>query len=257
MIKKNINQNIFEKFHKNLKFQKRIIGDKNYTYREIISFIKKYIPAFEGRSALDIGCGSGALSFYLSSLGFSVYGIDVSRNAINTCVKNAIYLKIDPTINFRVIDFPKNYPSGTFDLILCSSVIEHIKNESLCFMTIRKMLKRNGIVLFSVPSKNALLYRLRLTLNFDRKVGHLRRYRKSDLIKKLTRQNFSIVETKGFEGVIGNFLFIFPKMNFLIRAANKFPLISDFIKAIDDISFKLFGESQIIVIAKKQLSKCE
>ncbi|MEL6159695.1 MAG: class I SAM-dependent methyltransferase [Cyanobacteria bacterium J06554_11] len=39
-------------------------------------FIEKYFPA--GASVLDIGCGQGRLTKYLSESGFSVSGMDIS-----------------------------------------------------------------------------------------------------------------------------------------------------------------------------------
>ena len=39
--------------------------------------------------AIDLGCGTGTSTIYLSKMGFEVYGVDISREAIKKAVKKA------------------------------------------------------------------------------------------------------------------------------------------------------------------------
>lgn len=55
--------------------------------------------------------------------------------------------KADRIIDITDIDFPKE----TFDYILCNHVLEHIKDEKKAFWEIKRCLKADGKVIFSVP----------------------------------------------------------------------------------------------------------
>ena len=51
---------------------------------ELASFYKKKYPKIrpEDINILEIGCGSGSNIKYLASLGYNVYGIDISETAV-------------------------------------------------------------------------------------------------------------------------------------------------------------------------------
>jgi len=49
--------------------------------------------------------------------------------------------------------------------------------------------------------------------------------------------------------LVRNSLYVF-RLNLIIKLANKFPFISDLITWLDNITLKLLGESQIIIVAK-------
>lgn len=68
--------NFYDLYHSQAKFQKEVIGEKNFTYREIISVLKKLRGI---HSVLDIGCGVGTIDFYLAFFGKEVTGIDISK----------------------------------------------------------------------------------------------------------------------------------------------------------------------------------
>jgi SAM-dependent methyltransferase len=147
------------------------------------------------------------------------------------------------------MQFPEEYPKSKFDLIVFTEVLEHLENDDLALQQIYSLLKKNGIAIVSTPSKNAPLYRLGLATQFDKKVGHLRRYTIKKLTTKCKKHGFLIIETKKTEGIIRNFLFINPTAGKFVRLV-KYSL-SDLVTYIDNISLKLFGESNIFVVIKK------
>jgi predicted RNA methylase len=59
--------------------------------------IDHYFPQKEGKKAIDFGCGTGTAALYLSSLGFSLRGFDVSPKAIDMANQNkeALNLKAE------------------------------------------------------------------------------------------------------------------------------------------------------------------
>ena len=55
---------------------------------KVISYVAGHVRC-EGRvRVLDIGCGSGANIKYAASLGYNVYGIDISQTAVDYCIKS-------------------------------------------------------------------------------------------------------------------------------------------------------------------------
>lgn len=237
----------YEDFHKNTLFQTRIINRNNFTYRIILNIISKYLESH--RKILDIGCGAGTISLYLASKGKKVYGIDISNIAIKSCLESARKLGMESNVHFETMNFPNKIPKEKFDFILLIEVIEHLKNDQLALDKTFSLLKKGGIAIISTPSKNAPLYKLGLAHEFDERVGHLRRYSLDELVGRCESAGFKILETRKTEGVVRNFLFLNPIAGKFIRFIKFF--ISDIVTFIDEISLKIFGESDIFVVVKK------
>lgn len=239
--------NKYEEFHKNTSAQKKLINPNNFTYRLLFDIFEKYL--YDGSSVLDIGCGAGTISLYVAHLGKNVTGLDISDKAIKEAKKSAKSLGLK-NIKFEVMDFPYQIPKGSYDLIFCFEVLEHLKDDELALKEIHKLLKRNGSLIISVPSENAPLYRLGYAKGFDQRVGHVRRYTLEKLLKKLKKNNFEILEYQKNEGIFRNFLFLNPYAGKLLRGMKW--IIGDIFTVFDNISVNLFGESQIIIVARKK-----
>lgn len=245
-MKNSLTKSLYEKFHENTMVQSHIIKKNNFTYRIIIDVLTKYIKKDD--NVLDIGCGAGTLSLYMASKGHSVHGIDISKKAVNACIKSTRFLNLD-NISFEVKDFPNKLSNKKFDFIICTEVLEHLENDTKALSRIFLSLNKGGVAIISTPSKNAPLFKIGYAKKFDEKVGHLRRYYLDELAGKCRRQGFLILETKKTEGIIRNFLFISSVGGKLIRFIKFF--ISDWVTLLDAISLKLFGESNIFVIVKR------
>lgn len=95
--------------------------------------------------ALDIGCGNGRNSLYLSTQGFSVTGIDISANAIKWA--NELAESYSNKLSFvceSLFNFEDEYKS--FDFINDSGCFHHIKphKRNNYFEHILKYLKDDG-----------------------------------------------------------------------------------------------------------------
>ncbi|MFH1606046.1 MAG: methyltransferase domain-containing protein [Nanoarchaeota archaeon] len=78
---------------------------------------------------------------------------------------------------------PIPYKDYSFDVILCSDVLEHIKHHDIVIKEIYRVLKKEGSFVFTVPA-NKFLY-----CGFDKYYNHRRRYEKKELKQLL--QHFS------------------------------------------------------------------
>jgi hypothetical protein len=97
------------------------------------------------------------------------------------------------------------------------------------------------------------MYRLGLAKEFDKRVGHLRRYTLEDLVLLCQNAGFTVVETRKTEGILRNFLFLNPIAGKFIRFI-KFFLV-DVVTYIDNITVLLFGESDLVIVLEKPARK--
>jgi len=230
-------------------FFKRIINRKNFTYRVLIPFLDAYVA--KNNRVLDMGCGEGNLSMYVANKGAFVFGIDKSRKSIGECMRKVINLDLSQMAKFKVLDVVSGNIKRNFDLVICFEVLEHVENYKSAVRKIFDNTKEDGIAIISTPSKNAPLYRLGLTKREDKRSGHLRRYTMEELTGLLKDAGLKIIETRKTQGIFRNFLFYNRLGNLPLRLANRFWIVSDIFTFIDNITLKLFGESQLIVVAQK------
>jgi len=237
--------------HEKSSITKRVINDNNFTYINLLKILKEITKErFDKKiSALDIGCGTGTISLYLAEKDNSVTGIDISKKAIKIARENAKRLHLE-NVTFFNEDIQSFNFNQKFDLVICSEVLEHLSHDIKVLKKIRKLMKKDGHLLISVPSTNAPLYRWGLAKTFDKKVGHIRRYNLDSLMKTLIKLNFKIIKTEKSEGLLRNSLFIFDFLGKIIRFIRG-PLVNLF-TFFDRIFINLLGESQIFIVLKCQ-----
>lgn len=99
---------------------------------------------------LDIGCGDGFYLYLLSNLGdFNLTGIDDNFLSIKAAKKQLNGKKI----NFVVGDiFKMPFEQKTFNKIISSEVLEHLPNDVDGLLTMKKVLKDDGLLFITVPN---------------------------------------------------------------------------------------------------------
>lgn len=237
--------NLYEKYHKKSSAQYKIIKENNFTYINLLPILNSCLSK-NIKTILDIGCGSGTISLYLASKGYKVKGIDISKNAIDASIKSAENIGLK-NVTFEVCEFPNRIPSGKYDMVYFSEVIEHLPDDELALQKIYKLLKPGGTLFLSTPSKNAPLYRLGYAKKFDKEVGHLRRYAVGELSDKLKRRGFTIKKVYKRESILRNFLFLNPTAGKLIKFIKFF--LASVVTSLDNFLAKKTGESQIITVS--------
>jgi ubiquinone/menaquinone biosynthesis C-methylase UbiE len=87
-----------------------------------------------GEKVLDIGCGNGALTSDIAEIsGAVVTGIDINEKNIAACRSRFSH----PNLSFEQRDATQFMPTGHYDVIVLSNVLEHIQDrvkflDSLC-----------------------------------------------------------------------------------------------------------------------------
>lgn len=129
---------------------------------------------------LDVGVGTGKILEELKQLNWQVFGVDIDQQAQLHSRKRRIDLKIADVS--QSLPFKDNY----FDAVLALDVLEHIKNDNLALIEIKRVVKPNGIILISVPAYP------RLYSYWDKMLGHCRRYSKADLTQLIKKSGLKI-----------------------------------------------------------------
>ena len=142
----------------------RIIPElENYFFREHISRYKlaiRYIN--QGSDLLDVGCGNGYGTFFLSSYVRRAVGVDISDEAVAQAEK--LYQR--PNLSFQVIDKNKLPFAEEFDIVTCFEVFEHVSDPENLLEIIRKSLKNRGHLLISTPNIDVFGEKLRIPFHF-------------------------------------------------------------------------------------------
>ncbi len=109
--------------------------------------------ALTGLSALDIGCGAGLVAEPLARMGATVSGIDAGDDVIAAARAHAEAQGL--AITYRagdVLAFAEANP-GTFDLVTCLEVVEHVTDVQAFVDAIARLLKPGGLLVFSTPNR--------------------------------------------------------------------------------------------------------
>ncbi len=142
---------------------------------------------------LDAGCGDG---IYLRELHFTknaiIYGIDYNflraHRAKN--INNDSFL-MNGSLEYIPI---KN---NTFDIILLSQVLEHIKDDDVVLREIYRILKIRGIMILGVPNEGCLLAQMRNRI-FQRSIlketDHINFYTEANIRTKLKLNGFRAIK---------------------------------------------------------------
>jgi SAM-dependent methyltransferase len=154
--------------------------DKNneWTYKKI----KPYL----GNTILEFGSGMGTISRYLVRYGRKVFLTDINTDYVE-------YLKDrfigNPEVYVYCKDIEKDemvFGNVKFDTIIAINLLEHIEDDEKVMKNACSLLSSGGKFIIIVPAHKFLMS------EFDRLIGHQRRYEKDDLKNKLERAGFKI-----------------------------------------------------------------
>lgn len=134
----------------------------NIYYKTFLKELKK----LDIKSVLDVGCGEGFILNKLrkENIGSLWEGIDYSKDAIE------IGKKIHPYLNLKQESiYDSKYRDNSFDLVICTEVLEHLEDPSKALKEVLKISKK--FVLLSVP--NEPLFLLSNFTQWGKDIGHI------------------------------------------------------------------------------------
>lgn len=167
-----------------------------------LHFLKKYLKV-KNPLILDVGCGTGRTLKELSKIGKTI-GVDSSSEALKFCrmrgLKNVYFAKATK------LPFKNNF----FNCVTMFDVIEHIKDDVKALKEVERVLKNNGIALFTTP---AFMF---LWDDHDRMNRHYRRYTLGEFTKKLDKASLKLIYISYFNTFLFPLVVVFKVLNQLL-----------------------------------------
>lgn len=116
--------------------------------------IKAVLNASQGKSVLDVACGSGWLSQQLATKGFKVTGGDIMPPVAQGT--NPVFNSVDIT------QLP--FADGQFDTVICAHTLEHVHNIQQALAELRRVCKQRLIIV--LPCQREYRYTFDLHIHF-------------------------------------------------------------------------------------------
>jgi 2-polyprenyl-3-methyl-5-hydroxy-6-metoxy-1,4-benzoquinol methylase len=127
--------------------------------------------AAAGLKLLDLGGGSGA---FLPTLAQRFPDLTVVDLELNDARRVAAHYALN-NVRFFECDISRWDQTDTFDVVVAMDVLEHFADMSVPHRFLDAHLKRNGLLLVSLPTENALYELGRTVLKKNKPVDHYHR----------------------------------------------------------------------------------
>jgi glycosyltransferase involved in cell wall biosynthesis len=156
-------------------------GAVNYA-RWLHSLIEPHL----GDRVLEVGAGHGTLTELIAD-GRAVVATDISVGCLD-----ALHERFAgrPGIDVVEADISAAPTLGTFDSVVLVNVLEHVADDLAALDRLRQALRPEGRLVIFVPAFQALYS------DFDRQIGHHRRYRLAELRSSVERVGLSLVDIR-------------------------------------------------------------
>lgn len=161
---------------------------KNY-YDWVLSQMLPYL----GKCVAEVGAGAGSFSRYL--LGTPVECLHAFEPSENMYPLLAQELRCDKRAKAVHGYFEKERGTASYDSILYINVLEHIEDDARELSVAHAALTPKGSLIIFVPALEWLYS------DFDKKVGHYRRYSKKDLVTLVEQAGFSVIKANYLDGL--------------------------------------------------------
>jgi len=125
-----------------------LVHERHDAPRELEEWVASLDPA---RHALDLGCGDGALSAAVPAAKLTL--ADVSAVALGRArarLPEADTVELEP-------EAPLPFADGSFDLVVCTETLEHVRDLQLLLSEVRRVLEPGARLAITTPAHRALI----------------------------------------------------------------------------------------------------
>jgi len=156
---------------------------------------------------LDVGCGEGRHIFGVMQTypEMKCIGIDPHNNSLKKAQEGYEYFESISNAGAEFMEasaYELPFPDESFDLVVCSEVLEHLHEYNDAIKEIHRVLKKGGKFYASVPASWPEKICWALSKDYQNQPGgHLRIFNQKDLVKEIESFGFSILSKEKFHAI--------------------------------------------------------
>lgn len=158
-----------------------LVAAKNYNN----ALAKKVTSHIRGPEVLDFGAGSGTFARLIST----------AERKVSCLEADPHYVKQLSADGFRAADSLNAFQDLQFSDVYSLNVLEHIEDDISALRGIRQRMAPGGKIVLFVPA-HPILYS-----SFDKRIGHFRRYTRSELEYKMKQSGFNVTHWEYFDSL--------------------------------------------------------
>jgi SAM-dependent methyltransferase len=147
------------------------------------AWIFELMAPYLGDDVLEVGAGHGTFTEILAPKAKRIVASDISGRCAGILRKR---FSADPSVEVLHGSIDAAATRGPFDTAILINVLEHIQDDGGALQELAGLLKPGGRVILWVPAFS-LLYS-----DFDRRIGHHRRYRRTTLRAQLSHAGYHV-----------------------------------------------------------------
>lgn len=164
---------------------------------------------------LDIGCGVGVDALNVATKVKQITGLDVDNKSLEIAQKSLAH-KNFKNIKFKFHDANTKLPfaNQSFQKVICSDVLEHLKKRNFALSEIKRVLKKNGLLFLVTdnPNTNWKKQLKKYGFFYYADYDHKYEYPKEEILNILKRNGYMIKSVdpvtydtpyKGFIDLVG------------------------------------------------------
>jgi len=160
-----------------------VMADAVHYNQWLIELAGRHLPP--SGTILDFGAGTGTLTRLLKAAGHDMVALEPDAVQAQQLEQSGIR-------TLRTLD---GLADGTLDGVTTFNVLEHIEDDEAVLQTLFRKVRSGGQLFVYVPAF-PMLYS-----SMDRKVGHVRRYRRAELVKRVAAAGFRIVSARHADSI--------------------------------------------------------
>ena len=150
-------------------------------------WIAELIEPHLGHDVLEVGAGHGELTERLRGAGRHVVATDLSPRCVRELAER---FASDPHVEVHHADLVPSGSDDQFDTIVAVNVLEHLPRDEDALTRLVARLRPGGRLVVVVPAFESLYSAV------DARIGHRRRYRKSEFTPELDRAGLRVIEAR-------------------------------------------------------------
>lgn len=212
-------------------------------------YVRKFLDTAKpkpGGLIIDNATGSGYMAIELAMRGYHVIATDLTMSELTRLQKISVTLGLSANIEI-VCCSSESLPikNNVADGLAANAILEHLPNDERAISEIERVVKRGACVMVAVPIAFRYLLPLFWPLNWlhDKRIGHLRRYTRGQILNKFVGfQECTTYYTGGAVKVLCSILYL----------ATKYKPLLEFGERIDEMIETLpYSSSNVVSILKK------